>query len=491
MVSQVELSEQLAAPVKWKRVEGHYQAQGACAGLWLLRDPEILLAGPRGTGKSRSVGELAKFWLGHQEWPGVRGLVLRKTRVSMNETFLKTWEQDVLGPEWRRELERVSRRAREKYVFPKDNGPPSELVVAGMDQQRLIGSDYDFIIVEEAVQFSEREWADLTPLLRNHRLPWQTIIGVTNPASTGHWLYKRAKAGIMRWVESHFSDNPSITQDYINRLKTLPGNLRARWYEGRWVGADGLVYPMWSQDTHVRKRESMPPMRGYFGSMDFGSTAAGVLQVWGVDDNKRIWLVAEWYRTNKDYDWWSLRLNEADEEFELRTVVCDPSGKGTIEFLNKHSRRRMGRPLCVKANNDWDAGSRQMAYMLQTEHGGPAMLVVEGYERGGLDEFLDEKKLPTSFVTEIEELVHDEYDPDKPLEEKPARWCQDHACDSARYAAAYAFTAIFKGSAVEKLREKELGRESIELMRLVGKKAFWQYVEGVPGGQLGKRVGVG
>src|SRR5262245_18789924 len=78
-----------------------YEARGA-SGLimrWaqgLERPPlECMIAGPAGTGKSLGIGKF--LWAICDRCKDAKILVLRKTRVSLNDSFLDTFESEVFG----------------------------------------------------------------------------------------------------------------------------------------------------------------------------------------------------------------------------------------------------------------------------------------------------------------------------------------------------------------------------------------------------------
>src|SRR5262245_63283359 len=72
-----------------------YQPFGAALKLFYSREPEVLLSGPAGTGKSRALFEKLHYCA--QNWPGARFLIVRKTRSSLTESGLVTWEDKVLA----------------------------------------------------------------------------------------------------------------------------------------------------------------------------------------------------------------------------------------------------------------------------------------------------------------------------------------------------------------------------------------------------------
>ena len=72
-----------------------YEPRGACEELFYCCEPAVLLEGPAGTGKSRAVLEKVKYLC--QSYRDLRILLVRKTRESMSETVLATWENHVIS----------------------------------------------------------------------------------------------------------------------------------------------------------------------------------------------------------------------------------------------------------------------------------------------------------------------------------------------------------------------------------------------------------
>src|SRR2546430_1507524 len=74
-------------------VEHRYAPRGGCLEAFRARDDEVLVSGPAGTGKSRAC--LEKLHLMALLNPGMRGLITRKTLVSLGGTALVTWREHV------------------------------------------------------------------------------------------------------------------------------------------------------------------------------------------------------------------------------------------------------------------------------------------------------------------------------------------------------------------------------------------------------------
>src|SRR5262245_62179573 len=157
-----------------------YRPRGAAARLMHDQSAEVLIAGPAGTGKSLAC--LYKLHLLAELVPGFRGLVVRKTRESLTESALVTYETKVLPP-GHPVLAGAQRRLRQAYRYP--NG--SELITGGLDKaSRVMSTEFDAVYVQEAIELSEGDWEALSSRLRHGVLPYQQLIACTNPDAPTH-----------------------------------------------------------------------------------------------------------------------------------------------------------------------------------------------------------------------------------------------------------------------------------------------------------------
>jgi phage terminase large subunit len=236
-----------------------YQPHGAALALLYDRAPEVLLSGPAGTGKSRAC--LEKLHICATKYARMRGLIVRKTRESLSEAALVTYEDKVL-PEGSRIAEGPRRNFRQVYTYPNR----SQLIVGGLDKaSKIMSTEYDVIYVQEAIELELADWLALTTRLRNSIMPYQQIIADCNPDSPMHWLWQRTQSGMTALHHSRHEDNPRLfrggvlTEEgrvYIERLDRLghynpdtdriEGTEYARLRLGQWVQASGLVYDVWS-----------------------------------------------------------------------------------------------------------------------------------------------------------------------------------------------------------------------------------------------------
>lgn len=420
-----------------------YTPYGAAAELFRCRDPKVLLEGPAGTGKSRAILEYIHFWL--SQVPNVRALICRKTRVSLTESGLVTFENKVLPPN--SPMTRGAARShRKEYAYP--NG--SVLVPLGLDNpERTFSTEWDIVYVQEATEVTEQEAAKLERSLRNGVLPFQQLIMDCNPDSEFHWLNRRGNEGAFTRLYSRHQDNPTVTEQYLSRLDKLPEPLRSRLFLGKWVSAEGVVYENYDPAVHLINYRDLPKIEWAFGSLDWGWNDPFVFQVWGVADGC-LYRLAEFYRSNLKFDTAADWIRTLIDQYDLRWIVADPSRPDSIDLLNDRLQgwgKRAAVPgddgryrMVHKAFNGWDEGSDTMRIMLgnagipYTEEGAPRMFFVRDATVHGRDPDRESVGLPCSTEEELPSYVFDRDEKTGITKEKPDPDCEDHGCDAARYA---------------------------------------------------------
>lgn len=189
-----------------------------------------------------------------------------------------------------------------------------------------------------------------------------------NPESAYHW-FKREwvdKATEKRLMYVHFTldDNPSLSPQMKERYRRLySGAFYERFILGRWVNADGLVYPMFSEKDHVANK--LPTkFEKYIVSCDYGTVNPSSFGLWGLSGGV-------WYRL-REYYYDSRRegFQRTDEEhyaglerlcgdIQPEKVICDPSAASFIAAVRAHGRFKI-----AKADNDVISGIRRVADML-------------------------------------------------------------------------------------------------------------------------------
>lgn len=449
--------------------EHRYTPRGACKELLSARDPEVLIAGPAGTGKSRAC--LEKLHVMMLLTPGSRGLIARKSATSLSSTALVTWQNFVAKEAIESgDVNYYGGSAQEPASYRYKNG--SSVSIGGLDKvSKIMSAEYDVIYIQEATELTENDWESLTTRLRNWKISFQQLIGDCNPQNPEHWLKKRADSGKTRMLLSIHEDNPvlftrdgKITENgvsYIAKLDSLTGVRYKRLRRGLWVAAEGVIYEDFQTATHVIPRSAVagstrsqnvdpsgiPMSWQRYWTVDFGYTNPFVCQFWAEDPDGRLILYREIYHTrrtvNKHVEQIIKLTRDAKgnwTEPRPRSIICDhdAEGRATLEkdlgMSTNAAHKSVSEGIdCVnrrlKPREDETFG----IYILDDA------LVEE-------DPDLKEASKPVCTKEEIPAYVW----ADKKTKEQPVKE-DDHGCDAMRYLAAeidFGVRAIYRSFSV-------------------------------------------
>lgn len=188
-----------------------------------------------------------------------------------------------------------------------------------------------------------------------------------NPGSPQHWFYKN-------WIEGsaqrnalylHFNmrDNPALSDSILARYEAMySGVFYDRYILGKWVLAEGLIYPMFGDSCVV---DEEPGADGeYYISCDYGTLNPFSAQLWHWD-GKTATCLREYYYSGRE-----TQRNKTDEEYcteiarlagdlPIRSIVVDPSAASFIEVLRRKQY------IVRKAKNDVLNGIMLTARYLQ------------------------------------------------------------------------------------------------------------------------------
>lgn len=408
-----------------------YRPRGAAKQLLTNRKPEVLLAGPAGTGKSRAA--LEKLMLCALKYPGMRGLIVRKTASSLTSTTLVTWKSAVIpellagGQVWY-----YGGSASEPAQYRFKNG--SVILMAGMDKPtKIMSSEFDMIYVGEATELNEIDWQALGTRLRNGRMPYQQQIADCNPDAPTHWLKVRCDIGKTEMLLSKHVDNPVYyTEDgqltdqgkpYIERLQSMTGLMRARLYDGIWAGAEGLIY------DGIEEIESfaIPNDWPRYWSIDFGVKNPFVCQFWAKNGEGDLFLYREIYMTSRMV---------SEHATQILGIVTNPDGTWKepkpVSIVTDHetnTRMEFQRVLGLStklANKEVIQGIQAVQKRLKPGPDGKPSIFVFKNSLVERDQSLLEAKLPTRTVEEVLRYVWEDG------KEAPHK-AFDHGMDAMRY----------------------------------------------------------
>lgn len=190
-----------------------------------------------------------------------------------------------------------------------------------------------------------------------------------NPENPRHWFYsewiKKAQEKNCLYLHFTMKDNPSLSPKVIKRYESLySGAFYERFVLGRWVAADGLVYP----EAANGKYTAMPPCSDFeqcYISCDYGTVNPTSMGIWGLHHGI-------WYRFGEYY--YSSRQEgqqKTDEEYyqdlvtfcegrSIEAIIVDPSAASFIECIRRHGRYRV-----IPAKNDVTDGIRRVQTALR------------------------------------------------------------------------------------------------------------------------------
>lgn len=430
--------------------------RGAALEMIKCKKPQVLIAGPAGTGKS-----FAALWKMHLMClanPGMRGLMCRKTHKSLTSTGLVTFKEkvarDAIALGW---LKYFGGSGQTPAQWEYSNG--SVIVVGGLDQpDKIMSSEYDVIFVQEATEATPDDIEKLDSRLRNGVVSFQQLIMDCNPQQPKHHLKVRCDEGRTHMLHARHTDNPrlykevrageqvsyEITEygkDYIARLDNLTGVRKERLRYGRWAAAEGIIYDEWDPLVHVSDRKKLPREWRRIWSVDFGFRHPFVWQQWAIDDDGALWLELEIHRTE--------RIVEDHAQTILNAVMIKSGPNigqwkyGRPEAIlcdhDAEDRATLERHLGMGTQPAWkgvsDGIEAVKTRLRRQENGRPRLYVLREslIER---DPALAESGRPNGFMEEIEGYVWKPSPDGKPIKDEPNKEGDD-SMDCGRYAVAH------------------------------------------------------
>lgn len=215
---------------------------------------------------------------------------------------------------------------------------------------RLRGSSIKYAYCDEVVTFNR----EVFEMLKSRLDKKYSVCDLTcNPDSPLHWFKKFLDSDADIYQQHYvIDDNSFLSPEFIENLKQeYAGSV---WYDryilGKWTLAEGLVYPMFSNDKHIV--EDIPNCDQYYIYLDYGTMNPFAALLIGVKDNKA-YVIKEFYysgrETNRqltDEEYYE-HIVELASNHNIDWLGIDPSAASMIAVI-----RKKGRFSVKKANND-------------------------------------------------------------------------------------------------------------------------------------------
>jgi len=239
----------------------------------------------------------------------------------------------------------------------------SEIWLGGFDDkqrtEKILGSEYNNIYLNEVSELSY-----LIPEMALPRLAIKTPGLVNkaffdcNPPSPLHWIHKlfydevdpRTGEPVKRpELYGKLKLNPidnidNLPDNYIeDTLDILPPRARARFRDGQYVKAEGVIYEGFDEKCLI-DRDAIPVCEFYTVGLDFGLNMAAVLVGWAGD---HVYVLADHGAYNDTASAFNkdIREDRCWDEYNY-IAYCDPSGGERIQEITNGD----------KANNSVEPG---------------------------------------------------------------------------------------------------------------------------------------
>ena len=323
--------------------------------------------------------------------------------------------------------------------FHYENG--SVITTRGLDDpQGALGGAYDFVFISQAEELTEKQWNILVSRVsgRAGNAPYSQLIADANPGPPHHFLMHREN---LKTIASLHKDNPEIYDQKtgellesgaprIAALHALTGVEKERLLHGRWVAAEGLVYDDFDPNVHVIP--NVKPGGPRYLSIDFGFNNPFVCQWWKIDEDGRMIMTRELYKTGmlvEDAARIIERVCRENEEWVLG-VVCDHDAEGRATLERHFGTNTIP---AIKGKGSVVGGIDLVKSRLALQKDGKPRLYICSDATIEVDRTLIEKRQPTSTRQEFGTYMWKEGSVrnDNIYDEPEKKY--DHALDALRY----------------------------------------------------------
>ena len=247
--------------------------------------------GAKGGGKTHAIR--TKALGGALRWPGICILIIRRTYPELQQNHVEPLLK--LVP---KEAANYSGTTHALYFH---NG---SVIKFGHYQnsnaeREYQGQEYDWIFIDEATQFTERDFRYLGGCLRGMSDAPKRFYITCNPGGVGHSWVKRLfidrdyKDGEnpddYSFIFASVEDNAQLLKSspaYLQMLESLPENLRRAYRYGDWNALSGTYFSEFDADRHVVKPFRLPENWVRCRAFDYGLDMLACLWIAAAPDGR-------------------------------------------------------------------------------------------------------------------------------------------------------------------------------------------------------------
>lgn len=253
------------------------------------------------------------------------------------------------------------------------------------------GQEYDWVFIEEATQFTEREFRGLAACCRGTTPFPKHVFMTCNPGGIGHQWVKRLfitrdflpkeRPEDYSFFKATLEDNIDMKKadpDYENALDLLPEDIRVAHRYGDWDILSGGYFPEFTFRTHVVDDIPIDPRWTKYRAFDYGLDMFACLWI-ACDFDGRYYVYREFNESKlvvSDAARAALTVTPPNERIEY--TIAPPDMWSTMKDTGKtmaYKFMECGLPL-VKANNSRVQGWLALKELLKPmEDGRPGLMV--------------------------------------------------------------------------------------------------------------------
>lgn len=368
----------------------------------LARRKNVAFGGARGGGKSWAVRTKAKLLA--LEYPGIRILIVRRTYPELINNHIRILRADLLG---------IARYNSTEKTLYFQNGSMINFMYCQKDADldRLQGTEYDIIFVDEATQLTEYQIKTIKACCRGVNNFPKRVYLTCNPGGPGHAYFKRVfidrkfkkdeRADDYEFIQSLVTDNKVLMEsqpDYIEQLEELPEKLKQGWLYGRWDVFEGQVFEEFTDDpdhymdrkwTHVVEPFEIPSWWPIYRGFDWGYAKPFSVGWYAFDDEGVCYRIKEFYGCSREENTglkWDIatvarnihEIETNDRILKDRNIIgiADPAifaENGGAAISDTMAEYQV---YFNKADNERLAGKMQCHYRLAFDENGHSMFYV-------------------------------------------------------------------------------------------------------------------
>lgn len=207
---------------------------------------------------------------------------------------------------------------------------------------RIQGATFEYVYGDEVTTWS----SDVFQMLKSRlRCEHSHFDGTCNPDSPNHWFKEFLDSDADIYQQSYVIEDGVLPPQVVEELKKeYAGTVYYdRYILGKWVLAEGLVYPTFDNTAATVARVYTE----YVVSMDYGTMNPTAMILWGHGDDGIWYAVREYYHSGRETNEQKTDQQYYDDLCDMlgditpKAVIVDPSAASFITLVRQKKKYRI------------------------------------------------------------------------------------------------------------------------------------------------------